>query len=622
MDVFYPKIVKRVKGHLYVNEEQNLRRIKKIFFTIILILLGFIGVFFAVKNTINDDRNLPRLVTSKQDLAVRGDIISFDNFKIATSEKIFTASIDSRSIDLDKKDLFIKLFSMYSNIDSKTIREKLNKSLKKPGYLILSREISSRDAKNLKLLAYKLRKLGVFKSIKINGSKVLYGLSIYETGESRLYPYKDTLTPVVGYIRKKNNEEGNLRVNGVKGIEKSYNSILNNLQNGELKGERDISSYIIFNSDSTIQTRRDGETVELNIPLRLQKNIELILDIYNKKLGSQEIIASILDSQTGQVLALASSNRFNPTDIKQNEIPYLNVNAIEYQYEPGSVIKPISIALGIEENKVNRNDIFFAHNKGKKNSKGVYPRGKIKVGRWWIKDDHEFEKHWLSLDDIVIFSSNIGTLQIVNKLTGRQILDGYHKFGLGTKTGIDLPYEKYGDLPSIHQLSAGESEGKLNVFKSTVSYGQGMTSTFMQILRAYSVFNNEGKIITPKIVKNLLSHEPEQIITPKTANLMKKLLIKTVNEGTGKKAFFEGLEVGGKTGTANIAENGQYKRKYMSSFFGFVNDKSNRYTIGVTVNDPISTGKYWYYYYASESAVPVFKEIVDIMLKLGYLKPF
>jgi cell division protein FtsI (penicillin-binding protein 3) len=604
-----------------VRSNKDLRRVKKIFFTIILILLAFVGVFSAITNTINDERNLPKLITSKEDLAVRGDIISKDNFKIATSKKIFTASIDTRSIDLDKKELFIKLFTLYSNMDEAKVREKLNKSLQNPGYLILSREISSRDAKNLKLLAYKLRKLNVFKAIRINGSRVLYGLSIYETGESRLYPYKDTLTPVVGYIRKKHNEEGNLRVNGVKGIEKSYNTPLNDLQNGELRGERDIASYIIFNSDSTIKTRRDGNTIPLTIPLRLQKNIELILDIYNKKLGSTEIIASVLDSKTGEVLALASSNRFNPTNIKQNEIPYLNVNAIEYQYEPGSVIKPIAISLGIEHGVASRSDIFFAHNKGKKNKKGEYPRGKIKVGRWWIKDDHQFDKNWIGLDDVVVYSSNIGTLLVANKLTGRQLLDGYHKFGLGKKTGIDLPYEKDGDLPSIHQLSAGETKGKLNVFKATASYGQGMTSTFMQILRAYTPFNNEGKLVTPTLVQKMLSNEPQQIISPQTANTMKKLLIKTVEEGTGKKALYEGLEIGGKTGTANIAEGGRYKRKYMSSFFGFVNDASHRYTIGVTVNDPISTGKYWYYYYASNSAVPVFKEIVDIMVKLGYLEP-
>jgi cell division protein FtsI (penicillin-binding protein 3) len=616
-------------------DNQDLKRVKKITFTLLLIFVLF-GIFiYSISNTIQDERRLPSLSTTKKDLAVRGNILSEDNFKIATSRKIYTASIDTRSLDLNKKDLFIELFSIYSNIEKDELRKKINKSLKRPSFLILSRDISSRDAKNLKLLAYKLRKLKVFKAIKINGSRVVYGLSIYETGEDRIYPYKDTLTPVVGYVRGKNNEIGKLRVNGIKGLEKSYNTQLNTLHNGILKGERDIGSYIIFNRDSQITTRKDGQELELNIPLRLQKNVELILDLYKEKLGADEIIASIMDSKTGKVLCLASSNRFDPTNIQEDEIGHLNVNAIEQTFEPGSVIKPIAISLVIDKRKTTLDELFPAHNKWqyywkngkkiqkrtKKNSKGEYPKGAIKVGRWTIKDDHQFQRHILTLKDVIIYSSNIGTLLLANRLSGQELLKGYHDFGLTKKTGIDLPYEKVGSLPKLYQLRAGEDKGELNVFKSTISYGQGMRSSFMQILRAYSVFNNDGKIVTPMIVKKQLTNEPKQVLSKLTANRMKDFLVTTVKEGTGKKALYGGLEIGGKTGTANIARGGQYKRKYMSSFFGFANDENSRYTIGVTVNNPISTGKYWYYYYASNSAVPVFKEMVDTMVKLNYLKP-
>ncbi len=143
----------------------------------------------------------------------------------------------------------------------------------------------------------------------------------------------------------------------------------------------------------------------------------------------------------------------------------------------------------------------------------------------------------------------------------------------------------------------------------------------MQVLKAYSVFNNEGKIVTPYIVQKDLSVLEPQVISKKTAKDIKRMLIKTVQKGTGKKAQIEGLEIGGKTGTANIVEKGRYQRKYMSSFFGFVNDENKKYTIGVTVNDPVNKGKYWYYYYASNSAVPVFKELVNILIKLDYLEP-
>jgi len=143
----------------------------------------------------------------------------------------------------------------------------------------------------------------------------------------------------------------------------------------------------------------------------------------------------------------------------------------------------------------------------------------------------------------------------------------------------------------------------------------------LQVLRAYSVFNNDGKIVTPYLVNKTELKAQEQVISKATANKVKELLIKTVEDGTGKKGKIEGLVIGGKTGTANIVENGVYQRKYMSSFFGFVNDENNKYTIGVTVNDPVHTGPHWYYYYASNSAVPVFKEISKILIKLNYLKP-
>lgn len=164
-------------------------------------------------------------------------------------------------------------------------------------------------------------------------------------------------------------------------------------------------------------------------------------------------------------------------------------------------------------------------------------------------------------------------------------------------------------------------DGKDNIYKATDSYGHGITTTFMQVLKAYTVFNNKGKISTPYIVRPNPNIVQEQVISPQTAEYMKKMLIETVETGTGTKAQIDGLEIGGKTGTANVVEKGKYQRKYMSSFFGFANDKTHKYTIGVTVNDPVNRGKNWYYYYASLSAVPVFKEIIKILVKLNYLKP-
>ncbi|MDB4257456.1 penicillin-binding protein 2 [Arcobacteraceae bacterium] len=596
--------------------KQQLLIMKKILLLICLILLAFLILIFSVSKTSHNDRDLPSLNTVKKDLAVRGDIYSSDNFKIGTSQKIFSASIDTRCLDKNKKNLFITLFSLYSKIPKDIISEKISKN----GYTIISRTINQRVAKDLKSLAYKLRRLGVFQSIKINGKSILYGLNIYETGEERLYPYKNTLTPVIGFIKINNKENGKQEVNGVNGIEKEFNKSLNNTQDGILKGERDILSYILFNKNSKIIKRKDGESLTLTIPLKLQRNIELMLDRYKIKFEAQEIIISIMESNTGKILSLASSNRYNPQEIKQEDIENLRLNAIQYNFEPGSVIKPLAISLAMDNNKIKEHELFFAYNKGKRNKNGEYPKGKYKINRHIISDDHQFKKNYLTLEDIIVYSSNIGTLKIANRLTAEEFYDGYKRFGLSKKTGIDLPYESIGIIHKLYQYRAGEDKNEDNIYKATDSYGQGITATFMQVLKAYSVFNNDGKIVVPYLVNKSYNSKEKQIISKNVANKMKQFLIKTVEIGTGSKTFIEGIEIGGKTGTANVVENGRYQRKYMSSFFGFVNDKKHKYTIGVTVNDPVNRGENWYYYYASNSAVPVFKEITKILLKLNYLE--
>ena len=613
------------------NSANNINRVKKIVILLALIALALLILFSSVFVTTAKKRDLPRLQSSKKELAIRGNIISSDNFKISSSKKLYKASIDTRYLDPNKKELFIKLFSIYSNIDTKTLRKKVNKSMKKPGTLVLSYNIDSRSAKNLKELGFKLRRLKVFKSRKVGGGSILRGLSIVESGEKRQYAYKTTLTPVVGYITKYE-DKGKTKVKGIKGLEKSYNNLLNQTNDGVLKGNRDVLSYISFNKQSVIKNREDGANLVLNIPLKLQKNIEFILDKHKKKLTADEIMVSIMDSKTGKIINLATSNRFDPENIKQEDIPSLNVNAIEYQFEPGSIMKPIAIALAMDKNRIKKRELFKAYNRGKRaNKKGEFPRGKYKLGRYTIKDDHKFKKHFLTLDDIFIFSSNIGTLQLAQRLSAKEFVKGLHDFGITKKTGIDLPYEKRGKLPKLYQFAAGEKDKKDNVYKATVSYGQGMTSTFMQMLKAYSVFNNDGVITTPKIVsylnfqdlKNVTLDKQanKQIIKPQTAKQIKRMLIKTVTHGTGKSALIEGIEVGGKTGTAQIAGGGKYLKKYISSFFGFANDKNNRYTIGVTVINPNSKGDKWFYYYASHSAVPVFKEIVNTLIQLNYLTP-
>ena len=138
--------------------EEKDNKIKKIMILFFFILFLLSILLISIFDTMNSYRRLPSLETSKKELSVRGNIISTDNFKITTSKKIYKASIDTRHLDENKKELFIKLFSIYSNIPYKKIAKKIN-SVKKPGNLVLSYNIDSKTAKNLKELGFKLRRL-------------------------------------------------------------------------------------------------------------------------------------------------------------------------------------------------------------------------------------------------------------------------------------------------------------------------------------------------------------------------------------------------------------------------------------------------------------------------------
>ncbi|KHG34563.1 MULTISPECIES: peptidoglycan D,D-transpeptidase FtsI family protein [Sulfurospirillum] len=576
----------------------------KILFLFVVVLLGFMIFLGTLFYWATIERRLPRLEHSEVNHALRGNIVSADGFKIATSQQLYKAIVDTRNIDPKKLDLFVRLYSLYSGDDPKAVAATLGSN---SGSTVLSYRIDSKTAKYLQELSRKLYKLGVFKSYEDpkTGVAFLHGLSVVESGEDRLYPAVDSLTPIVGYVRKV--EQKNItKTTGVKGIERYYEDKLSSVQDSLVYGFRDIANTVILDGNSVSSRRFDGYDVHLTISLKMQKIIESVLDQYQKNLEAKEIIVGILNSDTAEFVALASSNRFNPDLIEKKDYGSLNVSAIEYIYEPGSVLKSITFALLLKANKVNPYDIV-----------NVYG-GSYKLGTKVIKDTHKADK--LTAEDIIVYSSNVGTAQIAQKLDAMEFYQGLKDFGFSVRSGVDLPFENPGIIPTINRFNSP-------IYKATVGYGYGMNATFMQVIRAYNVFNNNGRILTPMLVKKLVSpigqelfpeKSPEnQIIPVSVAKRMQKILIKVVQQGTGTGAKIEGLEIGGKTGTAHIAEDGEYVRSYNGSFFGFANDKKNRYTIGVLVRE----AKKRQAYFAAQSAVPVFKEVVEKLVENGYLTP-
>lgn len=329
-----------------------------------------------------------------------------------------------------------------------------------------------------------------------------------------------------------------------------------------------------------------ADNAPVNISPKLQQQVESILGESQTLYQADEIVAAVMESSTGKVIAMASS------------IPTSNDKFSDYSYEPGSVMKPITLALALDHNVTTPDAWFDTHD------------GRMKIGeKRTIVDYEKFDS--LTATDIVVHSSNIGITQIGWKLSGKEFRDGLVKFGFSKPSGIDLDKDLPGSLKTEALLNS-------KLHRANTAYGYGMTATFAQLLKAYSAFNNEGVTVIPTLTKKNKNTNELHIISPKTTTQVHNILLEAVKRGTGVKAQYDGLEIGGKTGTAHIAKNGQYVKEYHSSFYGFANDaKGHKYTIGVLV----IRAKAKYKYFAAQSATPVFRNIVEAMVDDGYLVP-
>ncbi|EOZ2214662.1 peptidoglycan D,D-transpeptidase FtsI family protein [Campylobacter coli] len=590
-------------------QEHKKNRVSKVAFAYCMALF-FMIIFLSSTFFLTSKRHIPNTEKDQYSLALRGNIITKDNFTITSSRQIYRAEIDLRSINKDKFDLFLKLFQIYSGISDDEIadiKKRIQKQKKRSYHFILSQNLDSKQASYLRDLAKKLYIQGFFKAFTNNLGKVeTRGLSIIEHEEDRIYMSKDALTPAIGYTKMVlDPQSGILKNVGVKGLEKYYDDCLSPLQNEKIQGLKDIGGNIILNLNSLQQKKIDGCLLYLNISLKLQKSIEKAIDGRNEDLKANEIIVGVMDSKTGQILALASSRRYDPQN-RGKDLSVLNASAIEYGYEAGSVIKPFIFTTALRLGKLKTDEVINTYG------------GAYKLGRFTIRDDHKMDQ--MTMEEVIRYSSNIGMIQIAKRLSNLEIIAGLKIFKFGEKSGIDLPYEQKGEIPNSKRLR--------DIEKSVLSYGYGLKTTFMQLLAAYNVFNNNGVYITPHLAEKFYQDgrfvsleediKKEVILTPQAAQTMQKILIDVIEKGTGKKAITQGIIVGGKTGTARIAERQGYtSNRYNASFFGFANDTKHNYTIGVLVRNPTKP----YSYYAAQSALPMFKDVVDILINEDFLTP-
>ena len=379
------------------------------------------------------------------------------------------------------------------------------------------------------------------------------------TTHKRYYPNNDFLSYVVGYTTQ--DENGNM--NGEMGIEKSYNKEMTGT-NGFVEYQKDLNGYKFPNSNEIRKEKVDGNDVYLTIDSNVQMSLETVVDKAQNDSSADWIIAVVADAKTGKILGSATSPSFNPNskDISN----YLNP-LVSYTYEPGSVMKTYSYMATFENNP--NWDPY-----GTNCETGPYTIGEDIVSDW-------NKTGWgtIAYSKGYTLSSNTCVANMIkNYLSKQKLMDYYTKLGFGSLTGIDLPNEYKGKV-----------KFKYDVEVVNAGFGQGITTTPIQQVRALTSIANNGVILNPYIVEKTVNSttkevtykaevkEGERVATQETVDKIKNLMYLVVNseasETTGSKYLMEGYDLIGKTGTAQIAnpKTGKYydgKYDYITSFAG------------------------------------------------------
>jgi cell division protein FtsI (penicillin-binding protein 3) len=401
--------------------------------------------------------------------------------------------------------------------------------------------------------------------------------------QARFNPSSDLARALIGGVDIDNG--------GLSGIEASYDDQLSG-ESGRLIVERDLQGRTIPAGRHQIEPAEPGDDLILTIDRNLQSEVEIILARQVAASGAKGGMAIVSDPATGEVLALANV----ATDPTTGGVGNSTKNtAVTDNYEPGSVNKVITLAAALEEGLVTPDQVV-----------DVPPS--IRVADHTYPDSHPGR---MTITDVLAKSSNVGTIQLAQRLGEERLHEYLVRFGFGQPTGLGLPHEVHGAVPPTEDWS-GTSIG-------SIPLGQGISVTAMQMLFAYNVVANDGVYVPPTLVTATRDAEGERhevapgerrrVVSPTTASQLRAMLTEVIANGTGRAAAIDGYEAGGKTGTARKPQpEGGYRNAgggydYISTFAGFLPADDPRLSIIVVIDEPTTSP------YAAQVAAPAFRDI-------------
>jgi len=408
----------------------------------------------------------------------------------------------------------------------------------------------------------------------------------------RYYPFGDFASYLIGYAKKRDNGS----IVGELGVEAYYNSVLTG-KNGYTTYQRDAYGYQIADTPVTRVEAESGKDVYLTIDSNVQMFLENALEEMGQKAQYEWATVTIADAKTGAILGSASTPSYNPNILN---IYNYNNPLVSYSYEPGSTMKIYSFMAAMEE--------------GLYDGEELYPSGVLKVGKDSLNDWNKTGWGEISYDRGFMYSSNVAAALLGLEMGRNTLVDYYNLFGFGKKTGIEIFNEYNGVVNPVYDLEI-----------ANVAFGQGLTTTPIQHVQALTSLANEGMVIKPYIVEKIIDHETGKVeyqnerveigqaVSKETVDKMLELMYLTVNGpdsgATGKVYQTSATSLIGKTGTAQIAQNGSYltgSYNNIRSFAGLFPYDEPQYIIYFAVKKLVGS--------SSTMAVPV-KSIVESIAK-------
>ncbi len=426
----------------------------------------------------------------------------------------------------------------------------------------------------------------------------LAGLNI-TTRQVRTYPNGDLAAQVVGFVNSgMAGVQSTAGIVGKYGIEKSMNAVLAG-RDGILTSETDAQGRSIPGTETEHENAVSGQDVRLTIDSNIQHIAqEALAKSYNEHHAALGTVV-VIDPSNGEILALASLPTFNPNSIKGTDNTEWHNPAVTDLYEPGSTLKTLTLSAVLDRDGIQH---MYDH---------VFCNGAMAVGKYTIhcaKDPPLYGVHGdETMREVLENSCNIGAAQYALRFGASNLYDYEKKYGLLARPDTGLPGEQFS-----HLLSPDEKPWS-KIQLANIAFGQGISMTPLQVTSVYATIANNGVLVHPHVVMNSgYSGAPVQTISPQVSRAMLSMLQSVVLKGTGKPAQIAGYNVGGKTGSAQVAEHGHYGDQYVGSFCGIAPITHPKLVVLCSIFKPV--GVHW----GAVVAAPVVHDILQQSLQ--YLK--